>query len=176
MWKRLLIVAVFVCLLVEVRADNDWPYYKSYVLSFISSNNIVDSNSITSLLNGGGSGSVTKHNGHTWTITFPNTTGMITNIVLTEGSSNYWSKTNAIGYLTIKTNYYSASSNNTFSISALWYAKGQNDVASGYGDNLVARDTGWWHLSVDGSVTPNTVETYPDFNWITNSLGELTPR
>ena len=61
-------------------------------------------------------------------------------------------------------------------LSALWYANGQSNVAAGSGENLIARDSGWWHLDSDGNVTPNTSETWTDYNWITNLLGELTPR
>jgi len=125
-------------------------------------------------------------------------------ITIYEGVTNSWAKTNSLGYLHLRTNY-TASATNTVSgssLSALWYARGYDDLVIGGGDDMIARDTGLWHLNEEGDIVqnlarsdpdlkwtvnsegdalmrqpiPNDSETYPDFNWIQNADGDLVPR
>jgi hypothetical protein len=97
---------------------------------------------------------------------------VLTNMVVTGGS---YSQSNNTGYIYL-TNGGGTGSVVISGISVLWFAKGQTDVVAGAGNDLIARDTGLWHLSPEGDITPNVLETYPDFNWKTNSIGEITPR
>jgi len=125
-------------------------------------------------------------------------------ITIYEGVTNSWAKTNSLGYLHLRTNY-TASATNTVSgssLSALWYARGYDEIVLGKGPNFISRDSGLWHLSANGNVALNKLkgysdqkwmrdsfgnvkmlpvvsgdrETYPDANWKQNANGDITPR
>jgi hypothetical protein len=179
--KRFIFI-LWVILICQVSRAQDFSYFWPWIKANISNGTLIANVAVTNitLLPLSSTGYVSKVNAHTWGISFPTNQNLnaLTNMILATGTTNTLAITNGVVYLQIKTNYTGSATNTVSgsSLSALWYSRGYNDVVAGGGDDMIARDTGLWHLNEEGDIVPNDSETYPDFNWIQNGDGDLTSR
>ena len=163
MWKRLSIVIILTLILSEARGDNDWPYYKAWVISQCNSNSSFSSNTITYLYktNSSSTGYVQKVSSHVYSISFPSQS--------TDGS-------NAWVWIQVNSN------------KLIWVA---NDWSNSVARGITSSDTNRWNFSgsstnisnslwvynTKNQLTPNTNATVTlDMYWKFNSKGQLTPR